>query len=110
MRKVLSVVLAMALCIGTSTAQAAHTIEIKLDPDSIKALADILKPPPKSFLGRATERMKPAAMIFGWSTAALSTFANFCYLWEPCNDTAARIATSFHFKHPNDSHRPHDHE
>jgi hypothetical protein len=94
MRKLLSVVLAVALCTGWSTAHAELTI--KLDPDTIK----LLKPPPKTRLARAAEIVTWSAAIVSGSASIVSTSVRFCHSWDPCDDAAAYVASVLHFKYP----------
>jgi hypothetical protein len=93
MLRALSLVLAVAVGTGLSTAPAAA-----LSPKELKQITDILKPPPKSPLARAAD-------IIVWSTPILSAIGSICFAWEPCDDTVASVAATFHFKYHTDRHR-----
>ena len=99
MLRALSLVLAVAVGTGLSTAPATA----KFTPKEMQQIAEIMKPRPKSLLAKTSEIVTLSAPI-------LSAIAGLCYAWEPCDDTAASVAKSFHFKYPSDRHREHDHE
>jgi hypothetical protein len=113
MLRKLSVVLALALCTGWSTAQAAQ----RLHPDTIKALAEaialaskeVLAAPPSKLdtpslfvkvndgLKLAAETVKSLAILVGVPVVA-------CHWYEPCNETATRVGASLHIRDPDNDH------
>jgi hypothetical protein len=109
MRKSLSVVLALAICTGWSTAQAAG----RLHPKDIEAIGKavalahkaINAPPPETMFKRASEG-------FGFVTDSLGKLALFAGL----TNTSVDICTWYHWYEWCDktthtsNHRPHDHE
>jgi hypothetical protein len=109
MRKILSVVLAMALCTGWSTAQAANRIQ--LSEHAAEQLIELLTaaskeshttPPPKTLFKKANEGFGFVTDTVGRVAILAGTSVGICtwYHWyEWCDQTA----------HNND-HRPHDHE
>jgi len=106
MLKTLSVVLALAVCTGWSTAQAAKTIQFH--PDTIKALAEAIAsaskevpPPPKPLLKKVDAGLKFAADSVTRLTIIVGPPLGLCHLYHWygwCDETA----------HTND--HQHDHE
>ena len=104
MLRALSVVLALALCTGWSTAQAAP----RPHPDTIKALAEAIvlaskevhtappfKTPTPSLFVKVREGMKSAAEAVTSFTLLASVPVNVCRWYEPCDTAAARVGSSW---------------
>jgi hypothetical protein len=110
MPKALSVALALAICIGISTSQAAAN-RVELTEHSAKALIELLTaaskeshapPPPKTLLKKANDAFDSLTANVGKSAILVGASVGICtwYHWyEWCDQTA----------HTED-HRAHDHE
>jgi hypothetical protein len=110
MTRALSVVLAVALCTGWSTAQAAPP-KLQLHPDTIKALAEAWAAAskeshtPPSFYVKAKEGIADAAGIIKNLGLIFGVPSGFCYYYEPCNKTATDVGSSLHLKIPDDDRK-----
>jgi hypothetical protein len=108
MRKVLSIVLAMALCTGWSTAQAAPKIPFHHQysiEDLAKAIAlankEINTPPPKTIWIKTKEKVADAAGFVTSVYVLVRVPVDICrwsHLYEWCAEDS------------NDNHHPYDHE
>jgi hypothetical protein len=109
MRKALSVVLALAICIGFSTSQAAAN-RVQLTEQTAKELIELLTAankeshatPPKTLLKKANEGFGFVTDTVGKFAVLAGTSVGICswYHWyEWCDQTTHT-----------DDHRPHDHE
>jgi hypothetical protein len=123
MLRKLSVALALAVCVGSSTAQAAGGAY------AIKELKELLAPVAKKeiVLLRTAISVRVKAISVRVQVAAdngakfvkdLGTIGAgiatgpvaLCYSQNWCYQTGAFISSYFGFRDPNDSRRPHDHE
>jgi len=108
MPKALSVALALAICIGLSTSQAAAN-RVQLTEHTAQALIELLTaakeshpPPPKSLFKKANEGFGFVTDAVGKIVVLVGPPIGICtwYHWyEWCDRTAH-----------SDDHRPHDHE
>ncbi len=118
MLRKLSVALALAVCIGSSTAQAAgraYTIkELKELKELLAPAAKEIAPLRKTISVRVQEAADSGAKFvkdLGTIGAGIATGSvTVCYSQHWCYQTATYVGSYLGFRDPNDSHRPHDHE